>query len=550
MTIKQKMIVIAGLIVLGIGGVLTVSLVGFSSMSESYSQMRNRDIASHIAVIEINRDVNYVSRLTRNIMLGSNIDKDSKKLDNMLKRIKENYIILEEANGDKKTKDLISKAERATINFVNDGIIFSKKLRELDPSERHTLYREYGKSATPLAVESRKYFGKLSELKKQKLADATAKLDETIKKTRSLIILVSAVVLFLVMAVLFMVTRSLLSSINNIINIMEVLATNDLTGRIDASRKGETGQMLKATKKMKDTLVNTLQKIITGVSTLSKSSTVLTDTSGVMSSKIENVLGIASSVSVSTEEMSSNMSSIANAAEESSSNISMVSAATEEMTLTVHEIAKSTEKTLAISNKAVKRAENASSDVARLSDSAKAIGKVVETINDISEQTNLLALNATIEAARAGEAGKGFAVVANEIKDLAKQTAGATLEIKERIRNVQESTESTVSEIEQITGEIETVNEMIGSVSSAIEEQSATTKEIAENVAKAAVGIQEVTHNVSSISVVAGDIAKDITVVHQASNEISESNLVVRTSADDLSNLSKGLQETVNSFKI
>ena len=79
------------------------------------------------------------------------------------------------------------------------------------------------------------------------------------------------------------------------------------------------------------------------------------------------------------------------------------------------------------------------------------IGKVTETITEISAQTNLLALNATIEAARAGTAGKGFAVVANEIKELAKQTTAATEDIKSRIEGVQTSTALGISEIEEVT---------------------------------------------------------------------------------------------------
>ncbi len=88
------------------------------------------------------------------------------------------------------------------------------------------------------------------------------------------------------------------------------------------------------------------------------------------------------------------------------------------------------------------------------------IGKVVETIDEISEQTNLLALNATIEATRAGDTGKVFTAVANEIMDFAKQTTEATLQIKRKFIDNHNS-EETISEIEEVTVEINNVNKMI-----------------------------------------------------------------------------------------
>ena len=87
----------------------------------------------------------------------------------------------------------------------------------------------------------------------------------------------------------------------------------------------------------------------------------------------------------------------------------------------------------------------------QLGAAAQEIGKVTETITEISSQTNLLALNATIEAARAGSAGKGFAVVANEIKELAQQTAAATEDIKGRIAGVQSSTAGGIAEIDKVS---------------------------------------------------------------------------------------------------
>ncbi len=112
----------------------------------------------------------------------------------------------------------------------------------------------------------------------------------------------------------------------------------------------------------------------------------------------------------------------------------------EEMSIMIEKIAKNTEETRENSHYAVSRTQKAADSIKHLEHSAQEIGYVVETINDISEQTNLLSLNATIEAARAGESGRGFAVVASEIKILAKQTADATYEIQEKVIRIQDST--------------------------------------------------------------------------------------------------------------
>ena len=196
------------------------------------------------------------------------------------------------------------------------------------------------------------------------------------------------------------------------------------------------------------------------------------------------------------------------------------------------------------------QAQAISSMMQQLGTAAREIGKVTETITDISSQTNLLALNATIEAARAGAAGKGFAVVANEIKELARQTATATEDIKAKISGVQNSTGSAMADIEKIVGVIEEVGAIVAGIAAAIEEQSTVTKDVAGNIAQASAGVKEANERINQTAGVSKSIAQDIAGVNAAMREISESGEQAQSSAQDLSQLAEQLKAMMAHFKM
>ncbi len=292
------------------------------------------------------------------------------------------------------------------------------------------------------------------------------------------------------------------------------------------------------------------KNIVDDVIIMSNSSTELTEISSEMSAGASGMAEKSGAVAKATESMSTNMTSVAAASEEASTNISMVAASTDEMTATVNEIAGNMEKARNITENAVSNTESTSKRVNELGVSADEIGKVIDTINDISSQTNLLALNATIEAARAGEHGKGFAVVAGEIKALANQTASATKEIKDYVSNIQSSTGKTIKEIGDITGIISKTNQMVSTVAVAVEEQSATTKEIAENVSQAAVGIKEITENINLSSSVATETSEKIMGVNTNAIEMSDHSSHVSMGVDELNQLAGNIKDMVSKFKV
>jgi methyl-accepting chemotaxis protein len=129
--------------------------------------------------------------------------------------------------------------------------------------------------------------------------------------------------------------------------------------------------------------------------------------------------------------------------------------------------------------------QRAATKVTELGAKGEQIGAIVETIDDIAEQTNLLALNAAIEAARAGEQGKGFAVVADEVRKLAERSSRATREIASLIAEVQADTDEAVSAMDAGAAEVSQGSELAQRSGQAIDELAsavAATRAAAEQI--------------------------------------------------------------------
>ncbi len=249
----------------------------------------------------------------------------------------------------------------------------------------------------------------------------------------------------------------------------------------------------------------------------------LTEMVFAISDRSSSIASNSSNVSAAAQQVSGSVNSVSISVTDAQGVMSSINKAIDGLTETIQEIANNSERTRNITSSAVESVQEMKGKVDLLAQASESISSVIDTIIEIAEQTKLLALNATIEAARAGDAGKGFAVVASEVKDLARQTNEATVDIKNKILNISQSTGATIEGIKNIGDVINNINEFVSTIAAAVEEQTITTRDIADNVSRNAKGIDSIAKNVTYSASGTQEIASNISEVNNQIKEIAGS---------------------------
>lgn len=167
---------------------------------------------------------------------------------------------------------------------------------------------------------------------------------------------------------------------------------------------------------------------------------------------------------------------------------------------------------IAANNRVRESADSMRQAMNTLEGQAEGISRILGTITDIADQTNLLALNAAIEAARAGEAGRGFAVVADEVRKLAEKTMLATKDVSSAIGSVQNSArdniavmDSTYQAVQQATLLAEESGGALRSIVTLSEENAHQVERIAQAVSGLVAHSDHISEALGKLNVFAGD---------------------------------------------
>jgi methyl-accepting chemotaxis protein len=187
--------------------------------------------------------------------------------------------------------------------------------------------------------------------------------------------------------------------------------------------------------------------------------------------------------------------------------------------------------------------EQIAESIVRLAEQGQAIGEIIATVNDLSEQSNLLAVNAAIEAAKAGEQGKGFAVVAQEVKNLAEQSKQATAQVRAILGDIQKATGSAVLATEQGSKAVEAGVRQAQSAGEAI-------RQLGESIAESAQAANQIA--VSSQQQLAGmdQLAQATESIKVATEQNLQSTRQAETAARSLHDLGQKLEQLVGHYSV
>jgi methyl-accepting chemotaxis protein len=307
-------------------------------------------------------------------------------------------------------------------------------------------------------------------------------------------ILIASTLLTLLFA--WLLTTSITLPIAQALAAAEEIAEGNLTRPINVDGSDEAGRLLAAMKKMQDKLRDTLQRI-------SGSATQLASAAEELNAVTDESARGLSQQNKEIEQAATAVNQMTSAVEEVARNAVSTSDASKNATTSASDGRELVMETVGAIERMSGDVQSTAELVGNLANESRDIGKVLDVIRGLADQTNLLALNAAIEAARAGEAGRGFAVVADEVRALAHRTQQSTSEIERMIGSIQGGTEKAVDSMRNSTERAEstlniakgagmaldTINQVIVQINqrnlviaSAAEEQAHVAREVDRNL--------------------------------------------------------------------
>lgn len=392
------------------------------------------------------------------------------------------------------------------------------------------------KELTPAWIGGRTHLNHIIERNRELAESATETIGDAVTAAKVAMGLSFLVALVIALLCGLLLMRAIMAPMNRIVEILEVMRTGDLSGRLNLARKDEFGAV--------ETGFNDMMTELTSlVSQAQRSSVQVTTSVTEIAATSREQQATATETAATTTEIGATSREIAATSRDLVRTMTEVSTAADQASVAAGTGQQGLARMEETMHSVMGAADLVNAKLAILNEKAGNINQVVTTIVKVADQTNLLSLNAAIEAEKAGEYGRGFAVVATEVRRLADQTAVATYDIEQMVREIQSAVSAGVmgmdkfsEEVRRGMAEVQQVGEQLSQIIHQVQALAPRVLMVNEGMQAQATGAEQINHALVQL----GDASSQtVDSLRQASSAI-----------DELSQVAVGLRSGVSRFKV
>lgn len=389
----------------------------------------------------------------------------------------------------------------------------------------------------------------LMRLEIQRAENMQKSIGDSVKRVIVIISIVGLLTTVTVIIISLLISASIVNPIIDINKKMTQMAEGNLgVGDVEIKSNDEVGQLSQAFNKMKgniagiiskvwdstDELKNAISNVSVSVDDTTKGSNKIADSVSEMNSRFDSQRDEVGRIVSQIKDMEKVSKVVVDNASRIHSNVEKAKESSDAGVCAIDEYVRQLE----IINSSI-------SDVAqifdRFNENTVHMTEALNSITEITEQTNLLSLNASIEAARAGEAGRGFAVVADEIRKLADDSAASAAKIEAMIADIQKESFTMNTKLKESIQQLEKGNEMTALTQRNFEAINIETGNVRESVKEIIDNLSGLTGMINETVSSAHNIQQTTDVGAKEMNEIGNVVAVENTSMQNVNNATSSI---------
>ncbi|MBC7964216.1 MAG: PAS domain S-box protein [Steroidobacteraceae bacterium] len=231
MSIKVRMFLLALVITGCVSAMAVTAIISMSNLSENFHSLRSHEITTKISITRLSRELIYLSRLTRDIMLGGDYVRNMQAIDDIIEKSMEDFEKLKKAAVTEQDRKLIAETYSDTRKWLDSAKTMMTALGKLPVEDRYKAYKEYDRVITPPSLKTRDRLRELSKTTSKDFENGVESFENTISKSATWIIVISLVAIIAIITSFIVILRTILTEIENRNRAEEALSASEKKAR-------------------------------------------------------------------------------------------------------------------------------------------------------------------------------------------------------------------------------------------------------------------------------------------------------------------------------